>query len=596
MVGPEPLLRPSASEPPASGRARRQAEDRAPAQARARAERLVAPLVVALVPLFWVVDATRRAALTTLGRDQGIFQYVAWAVSRGEVDYRDVRDVNGPLIHLLHHLFLKLGGGDEHRFHQLELWSTGLAFAFVGACLPGIAGRRVRTRLDVVERCAWALAAWVVLAGQYQLFTYWNQAQRESFCDMFLLPSLALQLLPAPRDARGARVRLAAIFALSSITWLGKPTFVLFTAMQGAVALFDREGPLSRRTKLPWIAVGAALGVLPPLLYLVVKGDPVAFFRTSLIDVPQVYRFIWAKSAQEILGEEGPLSTAAFGLAASALVVALVAVRELPRRALAIGLAPLAGLGNVIAQHKGFDYHFHPLTASTWLVGLVVLARLASRARSRTRRLVTVGAATALAVTCAWCLRLSPQLRNVWILAGGETAELRTFPAYFGTFKTADFFPWEMREAAAYLERVTSPDARVQTYGMDPYILFLAGRRSATPYIYAYDLNANAALEGGWSATPTDAQRAVIAQKRDEHEADMLARLRASPPEAFVFHDHAPLITYQEAWEDFRRSCPESARWVAENYHPARSFGDEVHVWLRDGLPVKDEMPPPGVP
>jgi len=77
---------------------------------------LVLPLIIALPPLFWVIDATDRASLTTLGRDQGIFQYVAWALEQGAVDYRDVRDVNGPLTHLVHRVLLALGGADEHRF------------------------------------------------------------------------------------------------------------------------------------------------------------------------------------------------------------------------------------------------------------------------------------------------------------------------------------------------------------------------------------------------------------------------------------------------------------------------------------------------
>src|SRR5882724_6466659 len=100
--------------------------------------RLLAPLLLALVPLFWVADATHRASLTTLGRDQGIFQYIAWAVRGGAVDYRDIRDVNGPLVHMIHSVFLGLGGADEHRFHLLELWTTGLTFAFVGWCIPGL--------------------------------------------------------------------------------------------------------------------------------------------------------------------------------------------------------------------------------------------------------------------------------------------------------------------------------------------------------------------------------------------------------------------------------------------------------------------------
>src|ERR1039457_5329476 len=48
---------------------------------------LVVPLTLALPPMLWVADATRRASLTTLGRDQGIFQYIGWAIAQGERDY-----------------------------------------------------------------------------------------------------------------------------------------------------------------------------------------------------------------------------------------------------------------------------------------------------------------------------------------------------------------------------------------------------------------------------------------------------------------------------------------------------------------------------
>lgn len=569
------------------------------------ARRLLVPLAIALVPLFWVADASHRSSLTTLGRDQGIFQYVAWAVSRGEVDYRDVRDVNGPLVHLLHFVMMKLGGGDEHRFHVLDLWATGLTFALTAACLPGLVARGRRALApDLAERAAWGFAGWVVLAAQYQLYTYWNQAQRESFCDWFLLPSLGLQLLPPARSRARVTARLVAIGALSTITWFGKPTFAIFTVAQLAVLLLvtEAEVPLSRLARLVRFGIGGALGAVAPLVYMFRWGDPSSFLRISSSDVPQVYRFIWAKSAPEIFGEEGPLLAATTGIAAAVVVLVLVAMRELPRRALVLGLAPLCGLVNVLAQHKGFGYHFHPLTATTWLAALATVLMLAERYRNapRRRRLgryAALAAAGALALFVASSMRSSPQTRNVWILAGGETPERRSWEEYFATFKTNDFFPWELRQAASYLATATSEDARVQVYGMDPYILFLAGRRSATPYIYAYDLNADAALEGGWSNRPTDAEQTVIKKKREEHELDMLARLRERPPEAFVFLDRAPLITYQEAWDDFRYACPTASRWVAENYHLARSFGD-VHVWLRDGHPVKDEpeWPPPKTP
>jgi hypothetical protein len=548
---------------------------------------LIAPIVLALVPFYWVADATYRATLTTIGRDQGIFQYIAWAVLRGDVDYRDIRDVNGPLVHLLHALGLLVGAGDEHRFHILDHAITGLSFAIVGALLPGIF-----VRAKPVERIAWALAGWVVLAAQYALYLYWNQAQRESFCDWFLLPSVALQIA-----GRTGPRRIAIVAALSTITWFGKPVFVLFTAAQLASLVLDDDVPLTRRARLAWFTLGGMLGALPPLAYVLRFGDLAAFLRITARDVPQVYRFIWAKSTPEILGDEGPLSVATTGLAAAAVVLGLIAMRALPRRMLALGLAPLCGILAAVAQHKGFGYHFHPLTATTHIAFLVIAVLLWERhrfaARSRALgRWVALGVVTTYAFLVASNMKASPHTKNVWILAGGETEKDRQAQEYFDSFKSHDFFPWELRQGARWLSDVTAPSARVQMYGMDPYFLFLAQRRSATPYIYAYDLNADAALDGGFKNRPTAAEADHIKAVRAEHEADMLARLEAAPPEAFVFVDRAPLITYADAWEDFRNVCPKSARWVARNYHPARSFG-EVHVWLRDDLPVREREGPP---
>ena len=551
--------------------------------------RVLAPVLLALVPLFWVADATHRSSLTTLGRDQGIFQYIAWAVRHGDVDYRDVRDVNGPLTHLIHGVFLVLGGGDEHRFHVLELWATAVSFALVGACIPGLVTKR---RPVWSERAAWAAAAGVVLMGQYQLYLYWNQAQRESFCDWFLLPSLALQMARPARTARGAGWRVTVIAALSTITWFGKPSFALFTAMQLGVLFVDRDMLIGVKAKLGRFVLGALIGASIPLAYLLIYGDVMAFARITFVDVPQIYRFIWAKSAQEIFGEEGPLMVAAAGVAASALLIGLIATRELPKRVLVIALMPLCAIVNVAVQHKGFGYHFHPLTASTHIAFLLVVAMLWERYRAVPRRtplgrIAAVFMAVAYALEVTASMKGSPHIRNVWILAGGETPERRAKEEYFNTFKSYDFFPWELRQAAAYLRERTQPDARVQMYSMDPYLLFLAERKSATPYIYAYDLNDDAALEGGWSNRPTELDILHIKTGRDAHEKDMLERLRAKPPEAFVFINHAPLVSYPDAWEDFQHTCEESAKWVAVTYRHAKAFGD-VHVWLRNDLAPAD--------
>ena len=169
--------------------------------------------------LLWVIDATHRASLTTLGRDQGIFQYVAWAIRQGAVDYRDVRDVNGPLTHLVHMVLLALGGADEHRFRVLDLAITGATFAFAGACLPGLVGKRPPA---LAARLGWAFAAWVVLSGQYLTYLYWDLAQRESFFDWFMLSGVALQLYAQRAPARRGWL-IAAAAALLAIRGSASP-------------------------------------------------------------------------------------------------------------------------------------------------------------------------------------------------------------------------------------------------------------------------------------------------------------------------------------------------------------------------------------
>jgi hypothetical protein len=363
--------------------------------------------------------------------------------------------------------------------------------------------------------------------------------------------------------------------------------------MQFGVLLIDSSSGIPKRARARAFVLGALLGAVIPVLFLLVYGDIGAWATITFRDVPQMYRFIWPKSPHEILGEEGPLGVTSLALAASGVVGGLIALRELPRRMLVLALAPVTGLAVVLGQAKGFGYHFHPLTASTQLCFLVVVIYLAERLRHAPRqrpleRVLPLAVAAGFALWVASSMRASTHTRNVWILAGGETAEKRGEQEYFDTFKTYDFFPWELRQAAAYLKANTSPSARVQEYGMDPYLLFLAERRSATPYIYSYDLNVDAALDGGWWAKPSWAEKNRILEGKRRHETDMLTRLAAAPPEAFVFIDHSPLISFIEsAWEDFRYCCMESATWVAAHYHAAKSFGD-VHIWLRDDSKVPD--------
>jgi hypothetical protein len=279
------------------------------------------------------------------------------------------------------------------------------------------------------------------------------------------------------------------------------------------------------------------------------------------------------------------------------VILALVAGGEMPRRTIAVALVPVCALGSVVAQAKGFPYHFHPVTAGVHLEWLVLAAWLAERARVAQRRLALVRLAPIafggiVALRVATSMEDSPQIRAVWLLWGASTPEDRQTREYFAHFPEPDFFPYEMRQAAAYLRAHTAPSDRVQTYGMDPYVLFLAGRLSATPYIYAYDLDVDAALAGGTGGRPTAREADRIREIRDAHEQDLLSRLKARPPAAFVLLDGAPLMTERDAWDDFETHCPTASTWVEERYRETARFGHD-HIWLRKDLAPAELEPAP---
>lgn len=566
----------------ASPRSRTAPERDGPAPARGVARPLLAtvveaaPWLAAGVPgLAFAVSATRGAIASGLGRDQGIFQYVAWAWARGDVGYRDVRDVNGPLTPLVHLALLALGGADEGRFRLLDAIVTSAVFAATGAIL-GAASCPRPTRARVAVFAAFgALAGWVVLSAQYLGFIFWDLAQRETFMDWFLLPSLALSFAAA----RAGRSRLTsgalvAAGALSAATWLGKPTYVLFFALQAA-ALAIGEGTLRDRGRdVGRLVLGAALGLGLGCALASRWADLGAYARIASTDVPAMYRFIWPRTTSDIVG----LRPVTLGLAAAtALACAAAAARGYAPRALAaLGLAPLAAFASVVLQRKGFPYHFHPMTATLALAWLALLATAVGRLTDRAgaARLVPTALAGALGLWAAIALRDSPH-------AGlGDLA--RGTPAHTARFSTFDYFPDELRAAAAHLRATTKPGDRVFHYGMDPYVLFLAERRSATPYVYAYDLDCDAALAGsadpaGMHPTAVEAER--IREMCNMHANDALARLAREPPAALVLVDDSPLMSHADAAADLAAHAPELRRWIAERYRMERRFG-HVSVWL----------------
>jgi hypothetical protein len=549
---------------------------------------LVVPSLLALVPAFWVVRAAVRATYGAFGRDQGIFQYVAWALQHGDRDYSDLREINGPLIHLIHIVFQWVGGTDEHIFRVLDFSITGVVFFTVGALLAQALGRGAlggRGRWTVL--LAWGGASIAILGSHYLLFGWWDQSQRESFYNLFILLSTALQIRAQSETNERSTTRdglLLVAGALSAATWFGKPTCVLYTAGQALSLLLDKDLGRARRRGLLFLVGGTIVGSVPFLLFLLLKGDATAFVRIVFGETPRLYRYIWHKSPLECYRAWNNAPKLHYAFATLPLAALLVQRRFLPLRCLPLLSFLAVGLLTFFGQGKGFPYHLHPVSGAVHLIWLATAIAVTERWRRDGGRLLGAAVASTALVLPYQCIEessRSPSMKEPWYAVVQSRG--RGDREYWRWFTGGDYFALDLIDAASFLRETTREDDRVQTFGMDPYLLFLARRRSATPFIYSFELELQAAIEGAEAMGVSESEIVWLKSTGAAHVAELTTRLKESSPAAVALIDKAPFSFPEDADEMFLQHCPEAALFVRANYRLAKRFG-VVRIWLRNDV------------
>ncbi|OLE36816.1 MAG: hypothetical protein AUG00_09780 [Candidatus Rokubacteria bacterium 13_1_20CM_2_70_7] len=299
---------------------------------------LLALFAVLAVGLGW------RSRAWPLIHDAPIMHYIAWRIAEGAAPYRDLFDMNGPGVYLLHLAVLRLGGPGDFAWRAFDL-----AWLAVGALAVGALA------------APWGLVA---AAGGGLFFVVhhlaggaWQAGQRDFLlCPLLLLGALGVaRWLECPRQATSLAWGGLALGASIAI----KPHAALFAATLGVVVLVGgwRAGAALPATIF---VTGVALPLLAVVGWVAVLGA-LTEWRTVVLDylVPLYSRL--GRPAH--WGFHRWQAWIPVGVAVALSLVSAAARRRFtPRHGVAaLGLA--YGVVHYVGQGKGWEYHVYPLAA-----------------------------------------------------------------------------------------------------------------------------------------------------------------------------------------------------------------------------------------
>ncbi|RIK99156.1 MAG: hypothetical protein DCC71_20525 [Proteobacteria bacterium] len=392
-------------------------------------------------------------------RDEGEYAYVAQRWLAGDVPYRDAFDQKPPGVFAFYAAAFALGGESPAAVRwAAQLWMLGglAAVAAIGARLasPG-AG------------VAAAIAGVVLTSDPSWLGNAINTEQLAT-------TPLAAGALAALAVRTSQRAALSfAVGALGATALLMKPVTLPVVAFEiaTALALAQRRAPHFAAALLGGLALVvptalwfAAHGAWHELLDAVVWNNLAYAGETRLADYPLYFALQFRPS----LAPLAPLY--------AAVLAAPLALRggALARGALLWILGWLAASLLAVAAGGYFRQHYFALAMPPLAlcagVGLAALARLLP---IRARGIAAPLAALAIA---AWSVAAG------WWYYGPAPAAAKLHRIY-----GSNPFP-EAPALGAWLAQRSAPDDRIFVYGSEPQLLFYAGRRSASRYIFVYPL------------------------------------------------------------------------------------------------------------
>lgn len=401
-----------------------------------------------------------------LGLDQGVFAYIGGELLDGRWPYLATWDHAWPGMMYLNALEIGLLGRSIPAFRLFDLVWQIATLVLIHRIAWRLAGR------------AGALVALCLYALTYQGYGPWNTAQREGFATLFAMAGLALQLEWGERRplavaaAVGLGLGIAATF---------KPTLLAFAAIYAPLWLRPRR-------RAPALVAVAGVGVALPLAGFVALYAALGGLR-ELYEATVAYQ-----TTVYVDHLRGDLSAAAW---------ALERLRHLglTTQALTLGYLPFLFFGPHRRERLAVYLGYLGCVFAVWLQGTFAgyhyLPALALGA-------VLSGSAFALALERVWpdrplALGSRGVSRHVLVAAGVGLALVPLYvhpeavsrlvrlqflgPPAPGELRIDDVFDFtEDWEAARYLAAHTRPGDRIQVWGHESLVYYLAQRSAASRF------------------------------------------------------------------------------------------------------------------
>jgi hypothetical protein len=387
------------------------------------------PLAIAVAVLLW------RSLDWPLIGDAAIFHFIAEQMRMGAIPYRDIYDVNMPLIYVIHAGIVAIGGMSDVAWRAFDLGCAAAMSALI-LMLVWPAGRPL------------AIHAVLIALATHLLLGPYSAGQRDYLMSIVAL-GVTLVSVRAAETPESSRMNLLVAGAAAVIAASIKPTGIFLLALP-ALGMARLRWP-----DVIWTAIGAAAVALL-MLGLLAAFDALWAFVAMVQGLIPAYASMGSRPLYDVVRDTAVWLAPVGGLALAAALS--ISAPKPPRECVLIGLT-LFGLIHLFAQRKGWFYHVYPLGLGLTCWGAWSLASL-----SMLRAALCVTVTTA---TLAW-------------LVPAALTQANSYPA--------------LRAASAMqlaLQSRLPPGARVQVLDSDNGA-FLAmartGMRQATPHIQWFSL------------------------------------------------------------------------------------------------------------